>query len=417
MDNPTLRHDPRWRGFRDRAAVAEVIARIDGRIGPLATEEIPLAAAAGRVLAVEIRASSFVPPFDRAAMDGYALRGEETFGADSYAPAVFRVVGRSRPGRRFHGEVGPGQAVAIATGAPLPAGADAVAPVEATSIEGENLKVAEPIPPARNVGRKGEDLTPGTPVLPAGRVLRPQDLGLLSALGRPTVAVIQRPTVAIVITGDEILPPGTPAGDDRIADMNSIMIAALVARDGGLTRIVGPLPDRADVLETALVESVKNSSLLLVSGGSSTGPEDHAPGIVAKLGTLEFHGVALRPASPTGLGFVEGVPVVLLPGNPVSCLCAYDFFAGRIVRRLGGRPPEWPYRDVSLPLRHKLASELGRVDYARVRIADDGRAEPLAIGGASILSSTTRADGFVVVPADLEGYPAGAMVTVWRYDS
>ena len=155
--------------------------------------------------------------------------------------------------------------------------------------------------------------------------------------------------------------------------------------------------------------------MVLVSGGSSTGPEDHAPGLLAELGELPLHGVALRPASPTGLGFVGSVPVLLLPGNPVSCLCAYDLFGGRIVRRLGGRPDDWPYRSIELPLRHKLVSAVGRVDYARVKLAG-GVVEPLAVSGASILSSTTRADGFVVVPADLEGYAAGVTVTVWLYD-
>jgi molybdopterin molybdotransferase len=396
--------------------VADVVELIDRRIVPLASERSPLAESAGRVLAEEVVAEVPVPPFDRAAMDGYALRGEETFGADSYSPALFRIVGRSRPGKRFVGTVETGQAVEIATGAPLPAGADAVVPVEATGREGEVLKVVEPTPPARHVGRRGEDLADGSPALPAGRLLRPQDLGLLSALGKSVVTVVRRPVVTILVTGDELLPPGTPPRDDRIADMNSVMVAALAGRDGGIPRVVGPLEDDRASLESVLAEAVKDSDLVLVSGGSSTGPEDHAPGIVAKLGTLDVHGIALRPASPTGLGFVSGIPVVLLPGNPVSCLCAYDLFAGRIVRRLGGRPSDWTYRAASLPLSHKLNSELGRVDYARVRIAQ-GHAEPMAIGGASILSSTTRADGFVLVPADLEGYRAGSEVTVWRYDS
>jgi molybdopterin molybdotransferase len=396
--------------------VADVLDLIDRRIVPLASERSPLAESAGRVLAEGIVARVSVPPFDRAAMDGYALRGEETFGADPYSPALFRVVGRARPGRRFLGTVESGQAVEIATGAPLPEGADAVIPVEATGREGDVLKVVEPVPPARHVGRRGEDLAEGSAALPAGRLLRPQDLGLLSALGKSAVTVVRRPAVTIVVTGDELLPPGTPPRDDRIADMNSVMIAALAVRDGGLPRVVGPLADDRGSLEAALAEAVKVSDLVLVSGGSSTGPEDHAPGIVAKLGMLDVHGIALRPASPTGLGFVSGVPVVLLPGNPVSCLCAYDLFGGRFVRRLGGRPADWTYRAVSLPLSHKLTSELGRVDYARVRITH-GHAEPMAIGGASILSSTTRADGFVLVPADLEGYPAGTEVTVWRYDT
>jgi molybdopterin molybdotransferase len=160
---------------------------------------------------------------------------------------------------------------------------------------------------------------------------------------------------------------------------------------------------------------VKEADLVLVSGGGSTGPEDHAPGIVAELGTLDVHGAALRPASPTGLGFVAGIPVVLLPGNPVSCLCAYDLFAGRIIRKLGGRLAGWPYRSIERPLAQQLTSALGRLDYSRVRLTGEC-AVPLAISGASILSSTTRADGFVLVPADLEGYPAGATVTVWLYD-
>ncbi len=237
-----------------------------------------------------------------------------------------------------------------------------------------------------------------------------------SALAVADVAVIRRPRVAILVTGDELLPAGTPAHGARIADMNSVMVEALVRRDGGLPRVLGPMADDRDQLEAALASAAGSVDVMLISGGSSTGPEDHAPGLVAKLGTLEHHGVALRPASPTGLGFVDNVPVVLLPGNPVSCLCAYDLFAGRIVRKLGGRSLAWPYRAVELPLARKLASSLGRVDYVRVRVGD-GKIEPIATGGASILSSTTRAEGFVLVPADLEGYPAGATLTVWLYDS
>lgn len=407
--------DPRMRGFRRRSSVEEVAALIDRRVSHLESEFIPLGAASGRVLASEVVAANPVPPFDRAAMDGYALRGEETFGADAYNPAPFRIVGRSRPGRAFEGTIGPGEAAEIATGAPVPEGADAVVKVESTEAEGATLRVVEPTPPGRNIGRRGEDIPAGTIALPAGRILRPQDLGVLSALGISSVEVTRCPTVAIVITGDELLPAGTPAEGHRIADMNSAMLAALVARDGGIPRVLGPLRDDREALRLAISEAAATSDAVLISGGSSTGPEDHAPGLVAELGELSAHGVALRPASPSGLGFLGDVPAVLLPGNPVSCLCAYDFFAGPIVRRLGNRPLSWPYRPVERPLAHKLASAIGRVDYARVRIGPEG-VEPLAISGASILSSTTRADGFVVIPADSEGYPVGASVVVWLYD-
>ena len=413
-ESPSL-PDPRRRGFRARSSVGDVIASIDARIGTLAAERIPLGDAAGRVLAVPIRSAEPVPPFDRAAMDGFALRGEETFGAEAYTPALFRIIGRSRPGRRFGGNVGPGEAVEIATGAPLPASADTVVPVEVCRVDDDQLRVVEATPPGRHVSRRGEDIAAGTLVLEAERVLRPQDLGVLSALGIAVVAVVRRPQVAVLVTGDELLPAGTPARGDQIADMNSVMVEALVRRDGGLPCVLGPFVDDRDILEQALAGATRNADAVLISGGSSTGPEDHAPGVVARLGSLDFHGVALRPASPAGLGFVGKVPVVLLPGNPVSCLCAYDFFAGRIIRRLGGRSVEWSYRSLVLPLARKLASSLGRLDYVRVRIVRE-QVEPMAIGGASILSSTTRADGFVMVPADLEGYPAGATVRVWLYD-
>ncbi len=425
---PPEYHDPRMRGFRARCAVTEVLALIERRVERLGAEEIDFREGAGRILAGDIEAAEPVPSFDRAAMDGYAVRGEETFGATPYHPAVLRCIGEARPGRRCEVVVVPGAAVQITTGSALPEGADTVVKVEATQRHGDIISIFEPTPPGRHVGLCGEDVAAGTVVLHAGRVLRPQDLGVLSALAAGTIAVIRRPRVAVIVTGDELLAPGTPAEGCRLADMNSVMLAPLITRDGGLTSVVGPLPDDRDRLRAEIRRAVASADALLISGGSSTGPEDHAPSLVAELGALEVHGVALRPASPTGLGFLTverdkggvaptaTVPVVLLPGNPVSCLCAYDFFAGPIVRRLGGRPSGWPHRAIEAPLAHKLVSVVGRVDYARVRI-ERGRVEPLAVSGASILSSTTRADGFVIIPSDLEGYPAGTTVTVMLYDA
>jgi molybdopterin molybdotransferase len=408
-------HDPRMRGFRDRASVGEVLALIGGRVRALGAETVGLGEAAGRVLAEDVTAGEPVPGFDRAAMDGYAVRGEETFGASVYSPALFTLVGAARPGRRCATGVRPGEAVEITTGSEVPEGADAVVRVEATETDGRTVSVVEPTPPGRHVGRRGEDVAEGTVVLRAGRVLRPQDLGVLSAVGRREASVVRRPRVAVIVTGNELLEPGTPARGCQIADTNSVMLAALVARDGGTARVVGPVADDRDLIRSAIEEAAGSSDAVLVSGGSSAGPEDHAPGVVAELGELVVHGVAVRPASPAGLGFVVGVPVLLVPGNPVSCLCAYDLFGGPVVRQLGGRPLGWPYRRARMPLNRKLASVVGRVDYARVRV-EGGRVEPIAISGASILTSTTRADGFVIVPADREGYPEGAEVTVWLYD-
>jgi molybdopterin molybdotransferase len=413
--------DVRMRGFQDRTDVDDAVARLASRLAPLSTETVELARAAGRVLAEDVRSDVAVPPFDRAAMDGYALRGGETFGAGAYNPLEFVVVGEALPGRPFSGTVEPGQAVRIMTGAPLPAGIDAVLQAEAAeevpAAPGTPLRVrvSEAVPPGRHVGRIGEDVAPGTTVLTAGRLLRPQDVGVLASIGACPVTVVRRPTVAILVTGDELLPCGVRPEGYRIVDSNSVMLAALVRRDGGVPSAPQMVADRHETVRAALLGA--EGDAILVSGGSSVGQEDHAPRVLAEAGELLVHGVALRPASPAGFGFLPGTPrpVFLLPGNPVSCLCAYDLFAGPALRRLGGRPMDLPYRTITLPLARKIASAVGRVDYVRVQVRD-GRVEPLATSGASVLSSTTRADGFVLVPRDSEGHPPGEAVCVYLYD-
>ena len=406
--------DIRMRGFRDRAEVAEVTALLTERLRPLPPEMVSLTEAAGRVLAQDVVSAVAVPAFDRAAMDGYALRAQETFGAGPYNPLEFQVAGEALPARPFAGKLQASQAVRIMTGAPLPDGADAVLQAEAAEESDRRLRVSDAVPPGRNVGRRGEDIEKDSVVLHAGRVLRPQDLGLLASIGVASVALVRRPRVALLITGNELLPCGSRPEGYRIIDSNSVMLAALVRRDGGVPQQTTYVPDRADAVEAAL--SGADADVILVSGGSSVGKEDHAPSIVARLGELPVHGVALRPASPSGVGFLGGRPVFLLPGNPVSCLCAYDLFAGRAVRLLGGRSFDLPYATRTLPLGAKVSSAVGRMDYVRVRIVDD-KAVPLAVSGASILSTTTAADGFVLVPPDSEGYPAGQPVTVHLYDN
>jgi molybdopterin molybdotransferase len=401
------------RGFRDRADVEDVLALLKTRLGPLPAEIACLSEAAGRVLAAEVISPVAVPAFDRSAMDGYALQAQETFSASPYNPMEFEVVGASLPARPFSGRLGPNQAVRIMTGAPLPEGADAVLQAEAAEEVAGRLRVSEPVPPGRNVGRRGEDIAEGTRILAAGRTLRPQDLGVLASIGAVSIQVIRRPTVALIVTGDELLPCGSRPEGYRIVDSNSIMLEALVRRDGGVPPPARLVPDRRDAVEAALTRV--DADVILVSGGSSVGQEDHAPRVLAELGELSVHGMALRPASPAGVGFLKNRPVFLLPGNPVSCLCAYDFFAGPAVRCLGGRRMDWPYRSCKLPLARKIASVVGRVDYVRVQIHDSA-VEPLATSGASILSSTTRADGFVIVSRDSEGTAAGQEVEVFLYD-
>ena len=401
------------RGFAERADVEDVERFLVAHTRPLGSEPVPVVACADRVLAEDVRAEVDVPGFARAAMDGYAVRGEDTFGATSYEPVALALRGEALPGRPWEGVLEPGQAVRVMTGAPVPKGADAVVMAEVCS-EGEAcVEVAEAVSPAKHVGDVGEDIRAGVLVLERGRRLRPQDAGLLASIGVAEPRCVRRPRVQLVVTGDELLPAGSRPEGVRIVDSNSVMLRALVERDGGELLPFEILPDRPERVREALANA--QADVILVSGGSSVGAEDHAPRLVAELGSLDFHGVSMRPSSPAGVGRIGESRVFLLPGNPVSCLCAYEFFAGPSVRVLGGRGRAWPHRRVRLPLARKIASAVGRTDYVRVAV-ERGRVVPVATTGASILSSTVRASGCVIVPRELEGMPEGAEVDVLLYD-
>jgi molybdopterin molybdotransferase len=403
------------RGFAHRHTVAAALDWLDAQLQALPAEPVPLAEAAGRVLAAPIVSTVDVPGFDRATMDGYALVAASTEGAGAYSRLPLTVIGDSMPGRPFDGSVSSGTAVRVMTGAPMPRGADAVLPAEfadtGSGTGSRTIAALEAVSPGKNVGRVGEDIVRGTRLLAPGRVLRPQDIGVISSIGLRDVDVVRKPRVHLVVTGNEVLPSGTPPHGVQITDANGPMLAALVARDGGLADVRGPVHDDAATITDSLLA---DADVVIVSGGSSVGVEDLAPGLVATHGELAVHGIAMRPSSPTGLGRVGHRLVFLLPGNPVSSLCAYDFFAGRAIRVLGGRDAAWPYRAVRGRLTRKISSPIGRLDYARVTIAG-GLVEPLSVGGASILSSTTRADGFVIVSDDSEGFAAGTDVDVWLY--
>jgi len=401
------------RGFAERADVEEVDAFLAAQARPLGAEPVALLACAGRVLAADVEAGVDVPGFRRSAMDGYAVRAEETFGASAYDPIAFEIRGQALPGAPWKGEVAGGEAVRTMTGAEVPAGADAVAKAEVCSERDGRVEIAEAVSPGKNVGLVGEDIRSGERALTRGRRLRPQDAGLLASIGAATVACVRRPRARLVVTGDELLPAGSRPTGVRIVDSNSVVLRALVARDGGELLPYDLLPDEPERIRAALTRG--EADVLLVSGGSSVGTEDHAPRLVAEHGSLDFHGVSMRPSSPAGVGRVVGSFVFLLPGNPVSCLCAYEFFAGPTLRALGGRSRAWPHRRVRLPLARKIASAVGRTDYVRVAV-ENGCVVPIATSGASILSSTVRAAGCVIVPRELEGVPEGSDVEVLLYD-
>lgn len=415
---PLTRNEFHACGNHNRMAATKVQSVVSERVlVPRCThstvEKIPLNNCIGRILARAIISDVNVPAFIRASMDGYALRGEETFDSSQSNPAIFRVVGEVTAGSEFKDTVGPGEAIRIMTGAPLPAGTNAVLMAEHAHDFGSAIEAYAEVLPGKNAGHVGEDIGLGNEVLPAGRCLRPQDVGLLASIGTDSVQVRRKPLVTLLITGNELLKPGAKPHGSMIVDSNALMLQALVQRDGGVVDQTIYLPDDKARIRQALLSAP--GDVLLVTGGTSVGVEDHAPLLVAELGELLVHGVAMRPGAPTGFGWVAERPVFLLPGNPVACLAAYDFFAGLAIRRLGGRADHWPYRQIHMQLLERITSQLGRLDYARVRM-ESGKAVLIATAAASALSTTTRADGFVIVPDDTDEFGPGDLVSVWLYD-
>ncbi len=400
-------------GFSQRAEVATALNWIDQHAHRLGSEPVPLDQAAGRILAEPVIATIDVPAFDRAAMDGFALHADETSGASDYHPLTFTVVGQALPGRPFDGTVPIAGAVRVMTGAPIPHGVDGIVPAEYAQEQDGEVHLTLAVGPGKHIGVRGEDIRAGETVLLPGRRLRPQDVGLIASLGIARLACVRQPRIRIIVTGNEIVAPGEPKGVHQIYDANSSLLRAVVARDGGVIEQHCKLADDPSAIREAL--SAPGADVILVSGGSSVGSEDHAPQLLAELGELAIHGVAMRPSSPAGMGRIGDALVFLLPGNPVSCLCAYDFFAGRAIRLRGGRLPGWPHRTMRGVLTRKVSSAVGRVDYCRVRCSGED-VEPLALSGASILSSTTRADGFLIIEAGSEGYGSGTPVTVYLYE-
>jgi molybdopterin molybdotransferase len=406
--------DIRMRGFLKRTPVKTLLSLIKDHSHLLSAEEILTVEASGRILAEEIISPANVPEFDRSAMDGYALDAESTFGASSYNPLMFRVVGQVTPGETYDGVIKPGEALRIMTGGPVPKGANAVLMAENAELSGDHIQVLDAVPPGKHVGKIGEDIKKNQRLLQQGRCLRPQDIAVLASVGLKKIKVVRKPRVELLITGNELLKPGEKPRGVQIVDSNSVMLAPLINRDGGLLKAVHHLPDEKDLLHEHL--SQPGADLICMTGGTSVGIEDHGPILVDELGELLAHGIPMRPAAPTGFGLIEGKKVFLLPGNPVSCLSAYDFFVRRSLCMMGGYSQDWPYREKKVKLATKISSEIGRIEYVRLRIENE-LAFVIAAGGASILSSTTQADGFLLTEEDSEGFAEGEEVQVWLYDA
>ncbi len=401
-----------------RTSTAEVVARLRSAVIALQDEPVSARQSVGRVLAHDIVADVDVPDFARSAVDGFAVRASDLVSATAAAPIELGTPGAlTRAGSVGPAALGPGEAQPVATGAPVPSGADAVVMIEDVTVTMEGwVRFTRSIEPGKHVIVVGEDVARGDRVLAAGRRVRPQDAALLAAIGVDPVRVHRRPVCRVVVTGDEVVAHrGARASAAQIVDTNSIAIAGLAARDGAALESSGePVFVRDDPERLRSELARPGADVVLVIGGSSVGVEDHAPRVLASAGELVVHGIAVRPGGPAGFGRVGATWVFLLPGHPVACLVAYEVCAGPTIRALGGRSMEWPHRTLEATLGAAIESALGRVDYVRVSL-DGAVALPIR-GGASNLSSTVRADAALLVPEDRSRLEAGEAVRVLLYD-
>ncbi|WP_435147611.1 molybdopterin molybdotransferase MoeA [Halobaculum sp. P14] len=448
-------------GFKRRTRLAAARERLLAAATPHGrTESVPLSAADGRAVAEAVTSSVDVPGYDRAAMDGWAVRAEDTFGASDRSPAALRIVGGVGDDGNDGGEsgdaVGPGEAVRVDTGAELPPGADAVVRSEDGEARGDDLSVFGAVAAGENVGERGEDVAAGDAVVEPPHWLRPSDLGLLKAVGETEVAVAEPPTVAVIPTGEELVQADPSPGE--VIETNGLTVSRLAERWGAAATHRDVVTDDADALAAAVGRDTDHD-VVVTTGGSSVGDRDLVPDVVADAGEVLVHGVAIKPGHPVALGRVDDTPVVMLPGYPVACIVGAVQFLRPLLAAVGGFPAD-PPPTRRATLTRKVRSEPGVRTFARVTLDDsddelgdepgesgaeteDGdaapgspdttatpaaadaesattattetpavTATPTRSSGAGVLSSAARADGWVVVPESREGFDAGEPVDV-----
>jgi molybdopterin molybdotransferase len=399
------------RPFTSTISIHEARRRLDGAVRPISrVERPPLADAAGRVAAADVMSPVDVPPFARSAMDGYAVVSADTAGASRSAPVTLRLVDRVFTGRVSSTRVWPGTCIEIATGAPLPAGADAVVMVEDTASASvdPHVQIFAAAAAGQNIGSRAADIGVGDRIVASGDVLTPSRIGALAAVGLAHVEVFARPRVAILSTGNEVVEPGQALEPGQIFDVNRFTLGAVVSAHGGMPEPQPPARDTVDALVLAL-DTCASADLIVFSGGSSVGERDLVVDAIAARGEMVFHGIAVRPGKPTAFALVNGTPFFGMPGNPTSCLSnAYILLAPFL--RATARLPAYSPRTTRVPLGRSIASVAGRHQFYTVRLRD-GEAYP-AFKGSGDITSLSQADGYIEIPAEQSVVEAGALVDV-----
>jgi molybdopterin molybdotransferase len=383
------------------------------RVSPLLAEDVSLDDALGRVLAEDVTSAEAIPPFDNSAMDGYAVRAVDTLGAAADDPVALRVVDESRAGAPAMATAAAGEAIAISTGAAVPAGCDAIVRVEETELRDGSIVVSSPVDPGRDLRHAGDDVTPGEAVLRRGTVLGPSELGVLASVGRSTVSCARRPRAAVLTTGDELVGPGDRLGPGEIRDANAHSVPALARVAGAEVRVAHTGDDAGETREA--IAGLLSADVAVVSGGVSVGEHDHVRPAFAALGLDEvFWGLALRPGRPTWFGNApDGTLAFGLPGNPVSAVVTFILLVRPALLALAGASPD--RHRTSAVLDEPYEKRPGRAHLVRVRLEarDDGwHARPTKEQASHVLTSMLGADAFAIVPADHADVDAGERVEI-----
>ena len=398
------------RPFAATISLDEARRRLDAAARPIArVERVPIEHAAGRVAAADVASSIDVPPFARSAMDGYAVVAADTAGAGPDAPATLRIIDRIYTGDPSRETVGPGTCAEIATGAPLPAGANAVIMVEQTATgEGGTVRMLAAAAPGQNIGRQAADIAAGELVVRAGDILSPGRVGALAAIGCRDVAAYAKPRVAILSTGNEVVDPGRPLGPGQIYDVNRFTLTAIVDAHGGIADPHRAANDTLAAL-TAALDACAGADVIVFSGGSSVGERDLIIDLIGARGEVVFHGVAIRPGKPTAFARMGGIPFFGMPGNPTSCLSNAYVLLVPYLRQVARLPAHRP-RTVRVPLSGTIAPAPGRHQFYTVRLGD-GVAIP-AFKGSGDITSLSQADGYIEIPPDHGILEPGTFVEV-----
>jgi molybdopterin molybdotransferase len=370
--------------------------------------------ALNRVLAEDIMAKTDLPRFDRAAVDGYVVRAEDTFGATQYKPCIFQFTKEDT--------LTQNQTKQVWTGNPLPRNASAVAMLEDTETAKAKLEVWTPLTPGENISKRGEDILEGQIAIQAGTRLKPHHLGLVAALGEAQVKVHEKPKVAIIATGNELAELGTSLQENQIYDTNRLVLSGLCWENGAEPLDLGIAKDSVNDITERLRVAVEKADLTLTSGGTSVGGADLVPDAVNNLGKpgIIIHGIAMRPAMPTALAAIGNKPLIILPGNPVAAIIGFEVFARPLLARLQGLKQAEPRPTVKAEMTRRTVTTLGRKNYLRVHVRyKNGRlcAEPISAKGSSMFSTMTRSNGYVIVPEDREGLEKGEIVQVHMFDT